>query len=157
MLIQITERQLCMPAGTVNSVTVETGPSPDDEERINGYELLITEDGMKAPIIIERPDSDFARDRFTLVSGSHVFPSDVQSTMHPYFDNAGLAHSLNSGATNDVAVKEARALIESSKGNSYYIQQVDQDHYYVSHDGSHTTLPDDVASLAQDIFPHYTP
>lgn len=67
------------------------------------------------------------------MSGAHVFPEDIQTTMKPYFDRADFSHHLNPGTAETVEEQEVRVMVEPANGESYHIQDLNEERYYVSH------------------------
>lgn len=147
-----------MTGATIKSVFVKTAPSESDDDETLGYELLKTRDDYDSPTIIQETDRPNARGRrYTLVSSGRVFPDDVQATMEPYFDRAGFSHHLNPGTSDTVEEQEVRVMVETVDGDSYHIQKLDEDRYYVSHDNKPVKPPHAVNQKAEKVFPDYEP
>lgn len=147
-----------MAGATIKSVLVKTAPSELEDDDNLGYELQKTKDDYDSPVIIQEPDVRNARGRrYTLVSGAHVFPEDVQATMKPYFDRADLPHRLNPDTTDTVKEEEVRIMVETVEGESYHIQKLDEGRYYVSHDNKPVKPPEAVNKKAEKVFPDYEP
>lgn len=147
-----------MVGATINSVFVKTAPSELEDDDNLGYELQKTEDDYDSPVIIQEADMRNARGRrYTLVSGAHVFPEDVQATMKPYFERANFSHHLNPGTTDTVEEQEVRVMVETGDGENYHIQKIDEGRYYVSHDNKPVKPPEAVNKKAENVFPDYEP
>lgn len=147
-----------MAGATIKSVFVKTAPSEIEDDDNLGYELQKTKDDYKSPIIIQEPgDRNAIGRRYTLVSGAHVFPDDVQATMKPYFDRADFDHHLNPGTSDTVEEQEVRVMVETADGDDYHIQKLDEDRYYVSRDNKPVNPPHAVNQKAEQVFPDYEP
>lgn len=147
-----------MTGATIKSVFVKTAPSEIEDDDNLGYELQKTRDDYESPIIIQETEMRNARGRrYTLVSGAHVFPEDVQATMKPYFDRADFSHHLNPGTPETVEEREVRVMVETADGESYHIQKLDEERYYVSHDNKPVKPPYAVNQKAENVFPDYEP
>jgi len=147
-----------MSSTTIKSVYVKTGPSEIKNDDNLGYELQKIRDDYACPTIIKKTKMPNARGgRYTLVSGGHVFPEDIQATMKPYFDRADFSHQLRPCTTETVEEQEVRAMVQTAGGESYHIQKFEDERYYVSRDSQPVQPPDVVNQKAEKIFPDYKP
>lgn len=147
-----------MTGATIKSVYIKTAPSKNDDEETLGYELKkISDDYEEATIIKKLEDPKAFGKQYMLVSGSNIFPDDVQATIKPYIERVGFSHHLNPGSADTVEEQELRIIIETSDEESYQVQKLDEGRYYVSRDNQLVKPPRSVNQKAEQVFPDYEP